>query len=115
VGGRQRFMGRQGAAVETCGLPVLWILAPRPRVRIGIVEREARVVSAEKPSAPPQQLTSKQRAELAAAYASPDPDLSPEEVQRWQRFARYHASLSKSGVEAGVVGGESQQAGTSRM
>ena len=40
-------------------------------------------------------LTSEQHAKLVAAYTRPDPDLSPEAVQRCQRLARYHAVLSR--------------------
>jgi hypothetical protein len=53
---------------------------------------------AKKPSATSQagmMLTSEQHAKLAAAYANPPPDLSPEEAQVWQRLAKGHAALSR--------------------
>jgi hypothetical protein len=53
------------------------------------------LVSARKPQPLEMLLTSEQHARLAQAYANPDPDLSPEAVQWWQRLARYHAVLSR--------------------
>jgi hypothetical protein len=88
------------AAVEnSVGFLVSWILVPCARARIGIVEREARLVSAEKPAVTSRQLTSEQHAKLAQAFANPDPGLSPEEAQRWQRFVRYHTALSRAALK----------------
>ena len=42
--------------------------------------------------------TSEQHARLAEIYGRPDPDLSPEQAQRRQRLARYHAMLAKAAL-----------------
>jgi hypothetical protein len=62
--------------------------SPRPGVRIGIVEREARL--AEKLSA--------KHARLVEIYGTPDPGLSLEQGLRRQRLAHYHAMLSKAAL-----------------
>ena len=45
-----------------------------------------------------RQMTSEQHAKLAQPFANPDPGLSPEEAQRWQRFVRYYTALSKAAL-----------------
>ena len=47
--------------------------------------------------------TSEQHARLVEIYGRPDPDLSPEQVARRQRLARYHAMLAKAALRREVL------------
>ena len=76
------------AAVENpVGFQSYGFWSPRPRVSIGIVEREAPL---ERPSA--------KHARLVEIYGTPDPGLSLEQGLRRQRLARYHAMLAKAAL-----------------
>ena len=57
------------------------------------------MVSAERPSATPRQLTSEQHANWQRLTQKPGPDLSLEDVLRWRRYSRYHAALSKAALK----------------
>ena len=47
--------------------------------------------------------TSEQHARLVEVYNRLDPDLSPEQIARRQRLARYHAMLAKAALQREVL------------